>query len=410
MADVQVQLPKKVWYAPNMKESYDQEEIQAVKDCLEAGWLAPGPRTQEFEEAVSRIFGKTCGVMVNSGSSANLIGLAVLELPAGSEVITPACTFSTTVAPIVQLGLTPVFVDVMIDYYVPSVEAVLAAITEKTKVIFVPDLIGSRMDWKALREGVKLAGRSDIVLFQDSCDTMIDSPHSDISVASFYASHVVTAGGCGGMVMFNDPKLQARALMFRDWGRLGNNSEALDDRFTETVDGIPYDIKFLYGVLGYNMKCCEMNAAFGLVQLRKLPGFLLKRRGHILRYVATLREAKTSYILPAKHEDNHWLALPLQHPGRAEILKMLEDNQVQTRVLFSGNITRHPAYRKYYTVFPVADEIMKNGFLLGAHHGMESADVDRVCDLLISFDRNYMPAVTSTLADNSAVYSSGTDY
>ena len=127
--------PKKVWYAPNMKDAYNQEEIDAVTQCLHDGWLAPGPRTAKFEEQVSKIFGKKCGVMVNSGSSANMIALAVLELAPGSEVITPACTFSTTVAPIEQLKLVPVFVDVIADQYVPAPEVVLAAITEKTKVL-----------------------------------------------------------------------------------------------------------------------------------------------------------------------------------------------------------------------------------------------------------------------------------
>merc|ERR1719191_2139736 len=136
--------PKKVWYAPNKFEAYGEEEIEAVTQCLRDGWLAPGPRTEEFEAKVAAIFGKKHGVMVNSGSSGNLIGLACLGLQKGDEIVTPACTFSTAVAPIVQLGLTPVFCDIEPDRYVPTVEQVLAKITPKTKCLLLPNLAGSK--------------------------------------------------------------------------------------------------------------------------------------------------------------------------------------------------------------------------------------------------------------------------
>lgn len=375
--------PKKVWYAPNKFEAYGEEEIQAVVDCLRDGWLAPGPRTEQFEQKVADIFGKKCGLMVNSGSSGNLLGLCALGLEKGDEVVTPACTFATAVAPILQLGLKPVFIDVVPDRYVPSVDMILAAITPRTKCLFIPNLAGSKVDWAELRAKTP----PHIWLFEDSCDAMTCTYESDVSVISFYASHIITAGGMGGVVMFNDEALKSRALMFRDWGRIGNNSEDMSERFGHSVDGIEYDFKFLYGCLGYNMKACEMNAAFGLAQLEKLEGFRLLRKRNIARYCETLAKAGTRYVLPARYDDFDWLAMPLQHPDRKGILRFLEANDVQIRVFFAGNITRHPAYRDYLQDFPGADAVMKDSFLIGAHHGLELEDIDRVCDLLIQYDR-----------------------
>jgi len=326
------------------------------------------------------------GVMVNSGSSANLIGLAALGLSQGDEVITPACTFATVVAPIEQLGLKPVFIDVAPGArYVPTVEQVLEVVTPRTKCILLPNLAGAKPDWAELRRKVP----EQIWLFEDSCDTMTYTAESDLSAISFYASHVITAGGLGGMIMFNDEKLKKQALMMRDWGRIGSNTEDMSERFTNTVDGIEYDFKFLYGCIGYNMKACEMNAAFGLAQLEKLDGFQSIRRRNINRYVENLRKANTRYVLPEYHDMYDWLALPLLHHDRKGVIRHLEANDVQIRVFFAGNITRHPAYRHHLTAFSNADRIMAEGFLIGAHHGMELSDVDHVCDLLVEYDRKY---------------------
>merc|ERR1719327_134024 len=373
---------QKVWYAPYKHQAYGEEEMAEVNQCLRDGWLAPGPRTDEFEARVAALFGKQCAVMVNSGSSANLVGLLAIGLQPGDEVVTPACTFSTVVAPLEQLGLKPVFVDVEVGRYVPSVDAIIAAITPKTKCCFIPNLIGSKIDWKDLRARVP----KGIWLFEDSCDAITYTKESDISVISFYASHIITAGGMGGVVMFNDQKLKDRALMFRDWGRIGNNSEDISERFAHSVDGIEYDFKFLYGGLGYNMKACEMNAAFGLAQLKKLDKFKAIRKANINRYCERL--AGTSYVLPGKHNEFDWLAFPLMHKDRKGVLRFLESNEVQIRVCFAGNITRLPAYRHYLQDFPVSDRIMAEGFLIGAHHGITFEDVDRVCNLLIEYDQH----------------------
>jgi CDP-6-deoxy-D-xylo-4-hexulose-3-dehydrase len=376
---------KKIWYAPNKFESYGEEEIKAVEACLRDGWLAGfGPRSIEFEEKIAKHFGKKYGVFVNSGSSACLLALASLQLPKGTKVITPACTFSTTLAPIIQLGLVPVFVDVDLNTYVVNVDEVLAAITDDVKVLMIPNLIGNKPDWSALKEGLAKLGREDIILIEDSADTVTYTPETDIATTSFYASHVITAGGSGGMVMFNDEKLRNVSLQFRDWGRIGDNSEAMEDRFNHNVDGIPYDYKFLYGVLGYNMKSSEMNAAFGLVQLERFKQFEQIRRANIERYLENL-QGVGDLVLPDDSIKPNWLAIPLQTEKRYELLHFLEDNDIQTRVTFAGNVTRHPVYREYLQEFTNSDIIMKNGFLLGAHHGMTIEDVDYVCDKIKEF-------------------------
>lgn len=370
----------KVWYAPNQFEAYGEEEIKAVEDSLRSGWLAPGPLTAEFEAKIADLFGKTHAVMVNSGSSANMIALRLAGVFPGAEVVTPACTFATTVAPIVQLGAKPVFTDVEVGKYVPSVEQVLAKTTERTRVIMLPNLIGNKPDWVKLRVELKRRSWGHIVLIEDSCDTITRTEDSDISTTSFYASHIITTGGAGGMVMMNDEKLKAKALMLRDWGRIGNNSEDISERFGHDVDGIDYDFKFLYEEPGYNYKSTEMQAAFGLAQLKKLDRYAKARRENFARYMNNL--SGTDYLLPKEDEPQNWLAFPLMHPNRKEIMVRLETNNIQTRVLFAGNVTRHPAFRKYLEIFPNADQIMREGFLVGCHHGMSPEDVDYVCQQL----------------------------
>ena len=376
---------RKVWYAPNKFESYGEEEIKAVENCLRDGWLAGfGPRSIEFEEKIAKRFGKKYGVFVNSGSSACLLALAALDLPKGSKVITPACTFSTTLAPIIQLGYEPVFCDVGLTTYVPTVADILALITDDVKAIMVPNLIGNKPDWVGLQEGLRIIGRTDIYVIEDSADTITYTEETDVATTSFYASHIITAGGTGGMVMFNDKKHVERALQYRDWGRIGDNSEIMNDRFNHKVDGIPYDHKFLYGVLGYNMKCSEMSAAFGLVQLERFETYKSVRRENFERYMENLKDVE-ELILPDDSVEPNWLAIPLQTERRLELLTFLEENNIQTRVTFAGNVTRHPIYREYLQDFENADAIMKNGFLLGAHHGMTLEDVDYVCDKIKEF-------------------------
>ena len=373
---------KKIWYAPNKKEAYGDLEIQAVVDCLNDGWLAGfGPKTIEFEEKISVLFGKKHGMFVNSGSSAILLGLHALNLEKDSEVLTPACTFSTTLAPIIQTGLKPIFCDVEIGTYVPTPEQVYEKITEKTRVILLPNLVGSKPDWAKIRE---LVG-PNIILFEDSADTITYTQETDISITSFYSSHLITAAGSGGMVMFNDAKQLKRATMFRDWGRIGDNSEDVNSRFEFNIDGIPYDYKFLYGAVGYNMKSSELNSAFGLVQVSRLEEISEKRTLVFNRYLENLKELSDVLVMPINTYNTNWLAIPFMTKKRLELLTFLENNNIQTRVCFAGNVTRHPVYRQYLEEFPNSDRIMAEGFLLGAHHGMNVEDVDYVCSKIKEF-------------------------
>jgi CDP-6-deoxy-D-xylo-4-hexulose-3-dehydrase len=379
-------MQKKIWYAPNKKEAYGDQEIKAVVDCLNDGWLAGfGPRSIEFEEKVSALFSKKHGLFVNSGSSAILLGLNALNLEKGDEVITPACTFSTTLAPIIQCGLKPVFCDVEVGTYVPTAEQVCAKITDKTKVILLPDLIGSKPDWAKIKQQLIAWERTDIVLFEDAADTITETPETDIAITSFYSSHLITAAGSGGMVMFNDAKLLKRATMFRDWGRIGDNLEDIKTRFEYSIDGIPYDYKFLYGVVGYNMKSSELNAAFGLVQIARIEEIREKRRAVFNRYLENLKDLTDKLVMPINTFNSDWLAIPFMTPRRLELLTYLEENNIQTRVCFAGNVTRHPVYREYLEEFPAADRIMAEGFLLGAHHGMVIEDADYVCSKIREF-------------------------
>lgn len=382
-------MQKKIWYAPYKFESYDEQEIEAVNECLKDGWLAGFmDKSIEFEEKISNLFSKKYGLFVNSGSSAVLLGMASLNLPENSEVITPACGFSTTVAPIIQLKLKPIFCDVDLNTYQANKEEVIKCITENTRVILLPNLVGNNPDWSYLRNKLKEINREDIILFEDSADTIKSTPETDLSITSFYASHVITAGGMGGMVMFNNEKYLKRAKMFRDWGRIGDNTEDMAERFNYNIDGIPYDYKFLYGAIGYNMKCCEMCAAFGLVQVKKLDNFLQIRRQNFERYIENLKDVK-EIILPDDSFKPNWMAIPLQYSNRLELLTFLENNDIQTRVTFAGNITRHPVYREYLQEFTNSDLIMKDGFLLGCHHGLTIKDIDYVCNKIKEFISNY---------------------
>ena len=201
----------------------------------------------------------------------------------------------------------------------------------------IPNLLGNKIDWKDLKEKLVQRGRNDIILIEDSCDTITYTAETDISTCSFYASHIITAGGTGGVVMFNDIDMYNKALRIRDWGRAGNNDESIAERFNHGILGdIQYDWKFLYVEFGYNFKACEMNAAFGLVQLDKLKKFEDMRKERYNRYIKNLTSdpyASKYYKFPIVKDDILLLALPLECPHRMEVLTYLENNQIQTSCL-----------------------------------------------------------------------------
>ena len=382
-------IERRVFYS---KAVFGKEEKSAVLKSLENGWLASGPLVKEFEEKVANLFGKKYGVAVNSGSSANLLALHALEIEKGFEVITPACTFATTVSEIINNGLIPLFVDSIIWRYTVDEDLVKRAInTKTTKAIMVPQLIGGICDMEKLRN---IADEYNLYLIDDSCDTFAPTfkgktvaSYADVSTASFYGSHIITACGIGGMVMTDDPKLFSRLITLRDWGRLGDDSEEFDKRFNFEIDGIPYDAKFLYTEFGYNLKMNEVSAAFGLEQLKKLPVFTAQRKRNFELLKEFFSKYEKWFYLPYLLEGatSNWLAFPLCIKEgapftRYSILEHLEADGIQTRVLFSGNITRHPVYKKNgfwraASSLDKADYIMANSFLLGCHHGMKDMEV-----------------------------------
>ena len=253
-----------------------------------------GRRVLEFEKNVSNLFGKNFGCMVNSGSSANLLALSILGLPPESEIITPALTFSTTVAPIVQNRLKPVFVDVESDTFLIDYNQIEEKISSLTSGIMIPNLIGNIADWKRLKS---IADNHNLTLIEDSADTIgytlrggNSGKLSDVTTTSFYASHIITGAGFGGMVMVNDQELMDKAALLRGWGRRSSRkseSEDINQRFLSKVDGVEYDDKFIFDELGYNFLPSEVSAAFGLVQLGKL-GENIKKENKILSAFTTI--------------------------------------------------------------------------------------------------------------------------
>jgi CDP-6-deoxy-D-xylo-4-hexulose-3-dehydrase len=374
------------------KSVYGQEEIDAVVQALKEDWLGNGKYTIEFEKQVAALFGKKYGLFVNSGSAANLLAFELLNFAPGAEIITPALTFGTTIAPIVQKGLVPVLVDSKVGSYNIDIDLVEKAITYKTVAIMLPQIMGNLNDMPRLRE---LCDRYKLKLIEDSCDSLggklqgqPSGSWSDITTTSFYASHNITAGGGGGMIMTDDKDLITRAKVLRDWGRaLPEHYEhyegAFEERYNFKLDGIDYDGKFAFLEVGYNMKAVEMQAAFGLAQLKRLEMFNKIRSANFEKIFRFFRKYEEFFILPEQlpGAEVYWLAFPVtirEESGivRKELLQWLETNHIQTRVLFSGNILRHPAYRsrqnsmRAATDLKNADFTMKNTFLVAAHHGL----------------------------------------
>ena len=265
----------KIYYA---KAVYNNKEISAVMKALKnPAVLMNGPAVKEFEKKTSYIFGKKYGLMVNSGSSANLLALASFDFKKNSEIITPSLTFSTTIAPIYQVGCIPHFIDVQEKKYIADVSQIEKCINKKTVAIMIPNLLGNIPEWKKIS---KIAKQYNLKVIEDSADTIgfkyqnsNTGKYSDVVTSSFYASHIITGAGFGGIACFNNKKLYERAKLLRGWGRsstIFNESENIKLRFKSKIDGIPYDGKYIFSAMGYNFLPSEISAAFALEQLKKL--------------------------------------------------------------------------------------------------------------------------------------------
>ena len=306
-------------HVPYGKTVHGEEEIEAVVKVLRTS-TQMGKHVREFEEKVAALFDKQYGIMVNSGSSANYLAVELMGLHEGAEVITPALTFSTTVAPLVKFGLIPAFVDVEPGTYNIDAGKVEEMINSNTKAMMIPNLLGNVPNWKVLRE---MANKYGLQVIEDSADTLGGTIHgkstgsySDMSTTSFYGSHVINCAGNGGMLCVNDSAHNSKANLLRSWGRSSSlfvESEKIENRFNVDVDGISYDAKFVFEALGYNWEPSEMGAAFGLVQLSKLDGNISKREHNLADLLSFFKDYKDWFILPKQLEDSRtgWLAFAL---------------------------------------------------------------------------------------------------
>jgi len=374
---------------------HDVEEENAVLDVIRNHKTILGKNVKKFELEIAKLFGKELGIMVNSGSSANLLTFEILDIPENSEVITPILTFATTLSPIIKKGLIPVFVDVEPETYIVNIDQIEQSITSKTKALMIPSLLGNVPDLKRLR---KIADDNNLIFIEDSADTLgatFDNiptgKFSDVSTTSFYGSHIITAAGEGGMICCNDKKMDEKCRVLRGWGRSSaiNESEKIEDRFSIKLDNIPYDSKFIFEEMGYNFLPTEISAAFGLVQLKKLNGFADIRQKNF-ETLNTFFSNQKFFKLPKQlpQVKTSWLAFPLTINSdapfsRIEIVKHLESHGIQTRPVFTGNVLRQPAFEKinYKNIqkeYDVANNIMKNSFLIGCNHGLNEKHLEKI--------------------------------
>jgi CDP-6-deoxy-D-xylo-4-hexulose-3-dehydrase len=379
---------------------HDEREIEAVVDVLRSGpqGLWPGRRVTAMERQVAALFGKARGVMCNSGSSALYLALELLALPRGSEIVTCGLTFSTDVAPIVRGGWIPAFVDVEPDTYCVDAEQIEAMVSPRTAAFLFPNLIGNAPDWDRVRD---IASRHGVPVIEDSCDTLgatlrgtPTGERSTLSVTSFANSHIITCAGNGGMVMTDDEDLRDRALMLRRWGRRSElhffGSHKRDRNFWEDLDGIHYDNQFIFDELAWNFEPSELGAAFGLEQLKKLPQNLERRRRNFDRYTEFFGRHADRFVLPRQRADleTAWLGYPLTiRPDagfeRAELQQFLDDRGIDTRTIWSGNVTRQPMLRGTplrvpSSGLPNSDVVMERGVLLPLSHALDDGALDFV--------------------------------
>ena len=374
---------------------HDEEEENAVLEIIKNKKTIMGEKVKQFEKNISKIFSKKFSTMVNSGSSANLLAFEALDFPKNSEIITPILTFATTLSPIIKKELIPVFVDVEPETFIVNIDQIEESITDNTKALMIPSLLGNIPDMERLR---KIADDNDLVFIEDSADTLgatfddlSTGKFSDISTTSFYGSHIITAAGEGGMICCNDQKMDEKFKILRGWGRSSalNESEEIEKRFNIKLDNIPYDSKFIFEEIGYNFLPTEISAAFGLIQLKKLEKFAEIRQKNFdslysffmnqnfFRLPKQLPQVKTS-----------WLAFPLTIENdapfsRIEIVKYLESHGIQTRPVFTGNVLRQPAFKKINyknsdRKFDVTNNIMKNSFLIGCNHGLNNKHIEKI--------------------------------
>lgn len=392
---------------------FDDREVNSVIDALLNGWFGLGPKAREFCNIFSEYLGVYKTLLVNSGSSANLLALTSLmssklenRLMPGDEVITPAVTFPTTLNPIIQNSLKPVLVDVEIDTLNLDVELLNEAISRKTKVIMLPHTLGNPNDMDAIMDIVE---DHDIYLIEDNCDALgseFDGKRTGsfgvLSTCSFYPAHHITMGEGGAVCVVNDDsKLYRVVRSLRDWGRdcWCESDEkspygACRRRFEWVIDGMKYDHRYIYSHIGYNLKPTEMQAALGVEQIKRIDEFNSIRRRNFNYLYEHLGKYEDHLILARWHKKSNpaWFAFPItireDSPfTRNDIITFLESKKIQTRLIFAGDIRKQPAYRefKFKCVGSMynTEYVMKNSFFVGVYPGI---DMPRLNYILTVFE------------------------
>ena len=394
---------KNIFYGKNV---YDKREINAVVKTLKKS-TQMGYSVNLFENKIAPLFAKKYGLMVNSGSSALILALKVLNLKKNSEVIAPCLNFGTAISSILLSNLSPVLVDCEIETLQIDVKKIEEKISKKTKVLLIPNLIGNIPDWKKIRE---LANKYKLIVIEDSADTLgakikkkPTGSYSDISITSFYGSHIISCAGNGGMFLTNDKKYYERAKVLRSWGRMSTlikDSENINKRLGIKLKGYDYDRKFVFSESGYNFEPSEIGASFGLIQLKKFNNFSKIRNKNFDLHYNFFKKLNKYFILPniSKGILTNFLAYPIILRknlifNRKEIQIHLENNNIQTRPIFSGNILRHPGFssvisnKNKLNSFVNSDYIMKYGLLIGCHHGLSLSDIDYIHDTVLKFKK-----------------------
>ena len=371
------------------KTVYGKEEIDAVVKCLSES-TQMGNYSRKFESEIAKLFDKKHCLYVNSGSSALFIGVEAFNFPEGSEVITPALTFSTSIGCLVKSKLIPVFTDVEPLTYNIDCSQIESLITDKTVAILAPNLMGNLCNWPEIR---RIADEHNLIVIEDSADTLgatingkKSGSYSDMSITSFYGSHIINCAGNGGALAINDNEVMERAKLLRSWGRSSSlfdeKSESIENRFNVDLDGIEYDAKFVFETVGYNLEGNEVGASFGMAQLAKLDDNIKTRQENFNRQCAFFEKHSEFFSNPIESGDFNtaWLAFPIlineSAPfSRKEFQIYLEERNIQTRVVFTGNILRQPMCadinkRVLDEGYPNADAVMRRGVLLPLHHGL----------------------------------------
>lgn len=390
------------------KTVYGQKEIDAVTNCLKEG-TQMGKNARQFEAKIAKLFDKKHCLYVNSGSSALYIGMESFNFKKGSEVITPALTFSTTVGSIVKNGLVPAYVDVGVSDYCIDPTKIEEMITDKTVAIVAPNLIGNICQWDKISA---IAKKYNLKVIEDSADTLGASLNgkssgawSDMSITSFYGSHIINCAGNGGALCINDEEQLRRAKLLRSWGRSSSifdeKSEAIENRFNVDIDGISYDAKFVFETVGYNLEGSEIGAAFGLVQLEYLENNIETRKKNYQTQINFFKKYEEFFTLPQETNGARtgWLAFPVIVKESAPFKRrdfqiFLEKRNVQTRVVFTGNITRQPGFKnlemkKSKDGYKNADNIMRGGVLLACHHGLTPEMIDHMHNTISEFIKQF---------------------